>query len=403
MLQRILRPLRVFLCHASIDKPVIHHLYQRLISDGIDAWLDESKLLPGQDWRLEIPKAVSSSDVVIICLSNNSINREGYIQKEIRLALDVADEKPEGTIFLIPARLQNCVVPARLSKYQWVDLFIPGGYNKLLKALQIRAESLGLKPIAMHDRTTAGSPGFVKSLLKIQDMEFVSVPAGSFLMGTKGQRNLTLTGEQPQHGVEIPYDYFISRTPVTNCQYARYLKATSDMKFYVHPKKENHPVININWHEAQAYITWLNNTFGEMSPLGYRFRLPSEAEWEKAARGQNDNEWPWGNEWHSDRCNSLEKRLDDTTPVGSFSPLGDSPYGVSDMAGNVWEWTRSLYRVYPYRPNDGREDDEMMGDRVVRGGSYKNPSSLVRCACRRKDFPSNQLDLLGFRVVISKL
>ena len=90
------RSLKVFLCHASGDKPTVRRLYKRLVMDGLDAWLDQEKLLPGQDWRLEIPKAVREADVVVICLSNKSITKEGYIQKEIKFALDIADEKPEG-------------------------------------------------------------------------------------------------------------------------------------------------------------------------------------------------------------------------------------------------------------------------------------------------------------------
>ena len=103
------RPLKVFLCHASGDKPVVRELYKRLIAEGVDAWLDQEKLLPGQDWRVEIPRAVREADVVVICLSNKSITKEGYVQKEIKFALDSAEEKPEGTIFLIPARLEDCV------------------------------------------------------------------------------------------------------------------------------------------------------------------------------------------------------------------------------------------------------------------------------------------------------
>jgi hypothetical protein len=96
------RPLRVFLCHAAADKPAVRDLYQRLQSEGfIEPWLDEEDLLPGQDWQLEIPQAVRTSDVVLVCLSSHSITRAGYVQKEIKFALDIADEQPEGTIFLI--------------------------------------------------------------------------------------------------------------------------------------------------------------------------------------------------------------------------------------------------------------------------------------------------------------
>ena len=97
--------LKVFLCHASGDKPPVRELYKRLVAEGVDAWLDQEKLLPGQDWRLEIPRAVQEADVVVICLSKKSITKEGYVQKEIKFALDIAEEKPEGTIFLIPAQI----------------------------------------------------------------------------------------------------------------------------------------------------------------------------------------------------------------------------------------------------------------------------------------------------------
>ena len=137
------RPLKAFLCHASGDKPAVREMYKRLVFEGVDAWLDKEKLLPGQDWRVEIPRAVQEADVVIVFLSKNSITKEGYVQKEIKDALDVAEEKPEGTIFLIPARLEECPVPERLSRWQWVDLFEDNGFIQLLRSLKLRARAVG--------------------------------------------------------------------------------------------------------------------------------------------------------------------------------------------------------------------------------------------------------------------
>jgi hypothetical protein len=137
--------LRVFLCHASSDKHLVRALYQRLVRiDGVEPWLDEVKLVAGQDWDREIRKAVRSSHAIIVCLSPNSINREGYVQKEMRQALDLSDEKPDGTVFLIPARLERCEVPERLRRWQWVDLFEPDGFERLMRSLALRAETLGL-------------------------------------------------------------------------------------------------------------------------------------------------------------------------------------------------------------------------------------------------------------------
>ena len=139
------RKLKVFLCHSKDDKRKVRDLYRRLVADGFEAWLDEEKLVPGQDWDLEIRRAVRQADAVIVCLSNDSITKEGYIQKEIRFALDVADEKPEGIIFLIPVRLEICSVPNRISRFQWVDLFQKTGYAKLRESLHLRMSDLSVR------------------------------------------------------------------------------------------------------------------------------------------------------------------------------------------------------------------------------------------------------------------
>ena len=153
MAGEVKRSLKVFLCHASADKQQVRVLYKRLVLEGVDAWLDQEKLLPGQDWRVEIPRAVKEADVVVVCLSNKSITTEGYVQKEIKFALDSADEKPEGTIFLIPARLEDCVVPERLNRWQWVDLFDEYGFIKLLRSLKLRADAVSavVQPTSYED------------------------------------------------------------------------------------------------------------------------------------------------------------------------------------------------------------------------------------------------------------
>src|SRR5580700_5251577 len=114
---------RVFLCHSSGDKDPVRDLYRRLRSDGFHPWLDEEDLLPGQDWSYEISKAIRSSVIVLVFLSKSSVSKAGFVQKEIKHALDVADEQPEGNIFLIPVKLEDCDVPARLGRWQWVNLF----------------------------------------------------------------------------------------------------------------------------------------------------------------------------------------------------------------------------------------------------------------------------------------
>jgi hypothetical protein len=137
------RPLKAFLCHSKRDKKAIRRLYTKLLKDNVRVWFDEKDLLPGQDWTLLIQWAVQDSDVVLICLSRGAIDNKGYIHREIQLALDIAQLQPEGSIFIVPVRLEECEIPQRLQKYQWSSLFQRGGYSRLLSSLKERASELG--------------------------------------------------------------------------------------------------------------------------------------------------------------------------------------------------------------------------------------------------------------------
>ena len=166
------RKLRVFLCHASQDKPVVRELYQRLLAKAwIDPWLDEEKLLPGQDWDMEIEKAVEAADTVIVCLSNNSVSKEGYIQRELRFVLDIALEKPEGTIFVVPVRFDDCELPRRLRSWHYVDFFPieqqDSAYEKLLQALEVRSSQVYSK--SKKDDGEKAAPKFVEVVSKISE------------------------------------------------------------------------------------------------------------------------------------------------------------------------------------------------------------------------------------------
>jgi len=136
--------LRIFVCHSSTDKPAVRVLYYLLKTDRVAPWLDEEDILPGEDWDVAIRNAVRKSHIVLVCMSEFSTGKAGFVQKEIKYALDVADEQPENTIFIIPLRLTPCEVPKRLQRWQWVDLFAKNGFDLLTKALRARAESLGI-------------------------------------------------------------------------------------------------------------------------------------------------------------------------------------------------------------------------------------------------------------------
>jgi hypothetical protein len=141
------RKLKVFLCHSSNDKPTVRELYHQLSAEGwMDVWLDEERLFPGHDWNLEIEKAVEAADAILVCLSNNSVTKEGYVQRELRIVLDYADYKPEGAVYLIPVRLEECEPPRRLRPWQYADYFPAesrkGAYERLLVSLRMRADAL---------------------------------------------------------------------------------------------------------------------------------------------------------------------------------------------------------------------------------------------------------------------
>ena len=216
----------------------------------------------------------------------------------------------------------------------------------------------------------------------------------------------------PQHLVDISFDYWMARFPVTNEQYNTFMQAGKRGLFsQKHPvsaweQKRDHPVVNVSWNDAMKYIRWLNDILKGKLPDGLILRLPTEAEWEKAARGFYGRIYPWGNKFEKNRCNTVEGGKRDTTPVNTYSPKGDSPFGCADMSGNVWEWTHSLYKRYPYRVDDGRENkmvNSFRVRRVLRGGGWPSKMNHVRVAKRIYEFPfvRGEWAYFGFRVAVA--
>jgi serine/threonine protein kinase len=257
-----------------------------------------------------------------------------------------------------------------------------------------------------HDTMPEAVPSTVMERLQPFEPEMILIPAGEFLMGSDPTNDKYAEDrEQPQYTLYLP-DYYLAKTPVTNTQYAAFVQATG----YEQPEhwvgselprgKEDHPVVNVSWNDAAAYCGWLS----EVTSKSYI--LPSEAEWEKGARGSDGRIYPWGNQWGAERCNSKEGGKEDTTPVGAY-PKGVSPYGLLDMAGNVWEWTRSLRGrtrwepgfKSPYNPEEGWENLEASDFVVVRGGAFNGSRRVVRCAYRLRYLPLSFYWNIGFRVV----
>jgi formylglycine-generating enzyme required for sulfatase activity len=498
------RPLRVFLCHSSNDKPAVRELYQKLRAEPwIQPWLDEEELYPGQDWNMEIEKAVEVADAIIVCLSKGSITKEGYVQRELRTVLDFADYKPEGTLYIIPVRLEECELPRSLRKWQYADYFKgqrERAFQRLLVSLKRRADALGLMneelerkqieepikheaakqaarekehreqmeqeaalvkanreakkkaereasqrkqrefinansrwfgiggmillvlifggfglnyliknfPVATAtvfsptDMATPEPPTFTSApftptpqptetpiptpvlefgsteISPKDGMTLLYVPAGEFTMGEGSET----------HKVDLPA-FWIDQTEVTNAMFKKCVDAgectsPSDTNHFSNSSYANHPVVYVDWKQANAYCSWVDR------------RLPTEAEWEKAARSTDGRTYPWGEGIDCNKANYQSSCVGDTSPVGSYKS-GKSLYGAYDMAGNVWEWVSSLYKPYPYDASDGREDMSSSDSRVLRGGSWYGSYNVARSADRNRVTPVNTYFNFGFR------
>jgi len=217
-------------------------------------------------------------------------------------------------------------------------------------------------------------------------VDMVDVPAGPFGLGE---------GED-KHSLHLG-TFKIARYPITS---DAYLKFVQDSPYPSPPHWRNgrppqmladHPVVNISWFDALAFCRWFS------SVTGYHFRLPTEAEWEKAARGEAGNIYPWGNTFDANLCNTWEGGFGRTMPVDYF-PEGASVYGVLDLAGNVWEWCSSRQFDYPYHPEDGREDLTTEDWRILRGGSWYDTDWGVRASRRLASPPDYISHNTGFRV-----
>jgi formylglycine-generating enzyme required for sulfatase activity len=250
-------------------------------------------------------------------------------------------------------------------------------------------------------------------------LELIQIPEGVFLMGSSDNDPDADRDEKPQHRLHLP-TYYIGKTPVTNAQFRPFLegdgytnraywsdngwewrtKLKRTQPYHWNDKKWNgaaQPVVGVSWYEAAAYCRWLSAQTGD------NYCLPSEAEWEKAARGTDGRIYPWGNQAPDKTRANFGKAVGRTTPVGIY-PAGASPYGVLDMAENVWEWTRSEYQDYPYNPDDGREEGSDPAGKVftLRGGSWYTDRTYVRCAARYWYDPYYGVDVIsGFRVLLS--
>jgi formylglycine-generating enzyme required for sulfatase activity/energy-coupling factor transporter ATP-binding protein EcfA2 len=306
-------------------------------------------------------------------------------ERTTRLIRAIADAKQE------PALYHNLVLAAECVRDAGASRIVGNLENELRRRIQDELEkpaargplaslrtlfTRGMTAQAAATRRIAAAEALGKIggnrfwSLPHGEPEWVTIAAGAFTMGEADQA----------HRVHLP-EYAIARVPITNAQYQLFVEAAGHEPPPLWPGKraprgkESHPVVGANWHDARTYCQWLSQAIGQS------VTLPSEAEWEKAARGADDaRAYPWGDDFDAARCNDSESGFGDTTPVGVFLN-GASPYGCLDLAGNVWEWT---------------------DERGVRGGSWHNRRGYARCASRGRLQPGDRLSIIGFRVVLRR-
>jgi len=440
--------IQIFLAHASEDKPAVLALHERLKQAGYKPWLDKKDLIPGQNWRSVIPKAIANSQLFIACLSQRSIAKQGFVQREFKMALNQYADRPPNSIYLIPLRLDECDIPdlrqeeygLNLRDLHWLDYWEEDGFEQLERAIthQFNPEPEEPKqpvivtpPLSVFNfeivrvnakgeqikKESKQSQYFSEDLGNGITLEMVAIPGGTFLMGSPANEKDSFGDERPQHEVNVP-TFFIGKYPITQAQWQA-IASRTDLKvdpsaslrvnldlnpayFKDRPDSDRRPVEQVNWYDAIEFCA-------RLSKLTVReYRLPSEAEWEYACRAGTTTPFYFGEtitgelaNYDADYTYADEPKgeyREETTPVGQFPP---NAFGLYDMHGNVWEWCADTWHNnYDGAPRDGSVWTENGYDNhsSLRGGSwYLNPF-YCRSACRNN---LNRRDyfIYGFRVV----
>lgn len=240
---------------------------------------------------------------------------------------------------------------------------------------------------------------FENMRIEVINYSLVEIPAGPFTMGTYPTGLRKTDPEEPQRSVTLDA-YAIGIYHVTNSQYAKFVNDAGYQKSIFWEDErfngEACPVVGVSWYDVQNYIVWLNELTGE------KYRLPTEAEWEKAARGTDGREYPWGNTWDATMANTAEAQLKKTVAVGNY-PDGISPFGCYDMAGNAYDWCSDWFHIdtYKYSPSENPMGAVEGRRKVIRGGSWQPRGEFAaRCANRAASEPVRASHNIGFRIAL---
>ncbi len=429
----------IFISYSHLDKTYAHKLHHHLIEQGFDAWIDD-RIDYGSRWPREIEARLRECDLFILVMSPNSYESE-WVQNELSFAkklgkpiyplllegdvwmqlhitqfVDVKDGKLPPTKFFV--RLAEItprnnsasekIKPEPVARKQrpernWnapITIAIIGAVATLCAALisnlPLKEIFSGETPAAQAIFETAPTEPLMQTsvpdeIIDAQGIEMRLVPAGAFSMGSDREDE-----EKPVHTVDLSA-YFIDTYEVTNASYKLCVDAgecnppkqsdsSTRSPYYANPQYDNYPVIYVDWSMANTFCAWRDAT------------LPSEAQWEKAARGTDGRTYPWGEDISCDTANYISSCVGDTSEGGDYD-IGKSPYGIYDMAGNVWEWVNDWYGENYYKSSlsfNPLGPDSGAG-RVLRGGSWNFINYGSRSAVRINGTPGFNVNFIGFR------
>lgn len=411
-----LKSAEAFLSYSSKDREKVHAFAEKLCEHGVSVWIDESGIDGALLWGEEIVTAIENCKVLVVFISSSSIVSK-FVYKEVQLASELEKD-------ILPLRLEPVEMPRRLkfllAGIQYLNLYEGDDVRNISTVLRSLLRlgvstvppEIATGPVQAPAATPATRTGWHGEKLpagmrrgptepvliwdtgKRVEVEMVYVPPGDFFMGSNDPD--APENEKPMHTHPMPYGYWIARQPVLSKHYLAFLRQTGlhTVRLTTRDRLEDVPATGLTWHDAAAFCRWAG------------LRLPTEAEWEKAARGIDGRKYPWGNQPPSpDRCVTSEHPVYGgkcTAPVGS-APTGASPYGALDMAGNVWEWCADWYEEYAYRRYaKGDTTPRSHGAaKVDRGGSWDSPQSRCYGSHRGALHPDSMKESLGFRPALS--
>jgi formylglycine-generating enzyme required for sulfatase activity len=411
---------KIFISHSKYDTQFALQLAHALTGIGIDIWTMEADIPAGMKWSTAIQQALNECEAMIVIISPEamaSVNVEDEWQYYL-------DKKKK----LFPLRWKPADAHFQLNRIQYVD-FYQREFESAFEQL-----SSELKRNGFEIQGSDGAINVIRSepvqpapALRIEDIlpppfEWVEIPGGKVVL----ERSKFVKGNYLPVKIVVDVPTFaIAKYPVTNAQFAKFIDAGGypqkqwwteeglSMKNYqkwtvpAYWYKKNwngadYPVV-VSLHEAVAFCNWLEATAG--LPADTIITLPTEQQWQRAAQGDDGRIFPWGDTFDKRNCNSKESNLRCTTPVQQYEGKGDSPFGVVDMGGNVWEWTRTIWALGSLEVDqEATSKDFQSGraERIVRGGAFDYAGKYATCLSRVSLLPlSREAFYTGFRLVLS--